>query len=337
MASYLNPAPGQTITTATSVCVGEPVTLSITGTNFTSVTGTSAPYLVCITGDNSLDITGTNFVIGYNWHVPGAIKNYLPLDSGGNPVINPVIQLSSSDTTASSLTVYYPVVPESGTSSTPLTSGTAIVSCDLTLITGGTMTVSGSLNVVAPQCTISSVTMNPVGKSQSASNSVTEDMFLGADVSMLTPTNGINIFYTVQPTSPFLSGTAICAQIIESSTMTQAGSPYTITNALDKSFPYALDAQNPGHFMGDSPAVRGVTEAASPTSIRETYQSYMMYLPNIPNAIYVPLKCVTWQWSGTLTYSAPFWTLSGTNYGNDGGMNAYHEPNWTTIWTRTYP
>jgi hypothetical protein len=265
--SYLNPAPGSPITSASATCVGEPVTLNISGVNA---------------------IPGYTLVTNYNWHVPGGIKGFNDQATG-----SPVTPFLPSDLTGTSITPYYPVVQQTNPQGMISTSGTETVSCDLTLFNGGTCTVTGPLNIVAPQCTITSVTMNPVGKQISGPGSSTEDLFLGSDSGVETTSNGININYTMQPTSPFLSGSAICAQVIASSIMTQAGSPYTITNALDKSFPYTLQSQTPNSFMCDSPAQRGNTPAACPLSIQETYQAYVMYLPNIPNAIYVPLKCVT--------------------------------------------
>jgi hypothetical protein len=205
--SYLNPT-GQITQFAQPTCVGEPVTLSITGTN---------------------DIPNYNFVTGYNWHLPNAIKNF-QVTSGTNPGNNPRIQLSSADTSGSSLTLYYPVVQQAGLAGTASTTGTEIISCDLSLITGGTCTVTGTLNLVAP-------TVQVTG-SQSDQLRVLPGYTINDDDSASIVDGELRdgmdgTAQTLIPPSPFASGSTCWAQTINQVSVSITGSNNARSNPIN--------------------------------------------------------------------------------------------------------
>jgi hypothetical protein len=321
--SYLNPAPaGQPITSASATCVGEPVTLSITGTN---------------------DIPGYNFVAGYNWHVPGAIKNYL-VNSGSNPVI----QLSSTDTTATSPTLYYPVVQQNGAPGTVSTSGTEMISCDLSLVTGETCTVSGTLHLEAPTGNVSATTLNPVQDQagQAGDRYITNDSVIYGSLNAIGDEleihAGIDMSYAVQ-NPPDFTGSSAAVQIannlaIRDNTGNPPSSRPDVHGELDTSFPYPAPLQIFGSKVWDGPAYENLPEGLAPWSVAgDQYTMYIMYKPTISNSIWVPVASLTWKWffidadtqDSNLMWSG--WSLikSGETLGN--GSNCYTEPTWSGI------
>jgi hypothetical protein len=288
--SYLNPAPGEPLASASAVCVGEPVTLTITGTN---------------------DIPGYNFVAGYNWQVPNAIKNFIVSSGSG-----PIMQLSSTDTTASSLKVYYPVVPQVGSSSAISTSETITVSCDLTLVTGGTCTVTGSLNLVAPYVQITGSAPGPL----SVSNTTTSGTAVGAlldgcnaDFFPYNP-NGLDAnSLGVSPPSGFTSGSAAWLQVITDTVNATANGVYgnviSYTFSNDHGFPYGhaygatIMPGNTPYSVNDSP----IWFADNPpqTELDRTFSGGMYYMWNsgIPQSIWVPLRAIGWGFQGQINWS----------------------------------
>jgi hypothetical protein len=295
--SYLNPAPaGQPITSASATCVGEPVTLSITGTN---------------------DIPGYNFVRSLQWNVPNAIKNYNPNALGyafGDP---PIISLTVSDGTSSPIAVYYPIIPQSGISSTTITSGTTPISCNLTLITGGTCTVSGLLRLVAPAVQITGSMPGALGTLTIASGTTSTGLLGDGYNRTYFPTSfdGMDINSSgVTPPQGFTSGSATYLQVITDVISAVTSGTYASGNvendvdANDHGFPYGTwegqyVAGNVPCSVSDSP----LWHATEPpqTELDRTFTGWMynMWISDVPKSIWVPLSVMDWGFKGQINWS----------------------------------
>jgi len=295
----LNPSPGRPLTSASAACVGEPVTLSISGTNI---------------------FPGYKFVSSLQWNAPNAIKNYDTGAFGSNYGLPPIVNLTLSDSTSSPISLYYPVIPQSGDSTTTVTSGTTPVSCTLTLVTGGTCTVTGSLNLVAPAVQITgsmpgllgTVTKGSVGYLGDGYNAA---QFPHSSVGMEINSSG------VMPPHGFTSGSAAWLQVITDVVSAVTNGTYAYgnqeddVNANDHGFPYPSWAGP--NVSGTVPYVSGnvpFTTSDSPiwpviepsqTELDRTFNGmmYNMWRSDVPNSIWVPLSVMNWGFQGEIIWS----------------------------------
>jgi hypothetical protein len=305
----LNPSPGRPLTSASAACVGEPITLSISGTNI---------------------FPGYNFVTGYNWHLPNAIKNYNPFASGSMDGDAPITALSGSDTSAGSLTVYYPAVPQTGSSSSVATSGTESVSCDLTLSAGGTCTVTAPLNIVAPSVQVSGSMPGYLNLANTRSGDVATGVFIdGANNNLFTgepsgfQANSSAVTW-VTPKVGFTSGSCAWLQVINDTANHVSTEGYqnliNYVNYNDHGFPYPfgdLDYIVQGsipEFTSDNPSWSA--NYPPETELDRTFSAGMFYMwiSDVPKSIWVPLWVTGWGFNGRIIWSTrdQQWEWSGT-------------------------
>lgn len=91
-------------------------------------------------------------------------------------------------------------------------------------------------------------------------------------------------------------------------------------SGLDTYYPY------PGN--DDSPGV-DLTSSYTQRTVNDGYQTYLMFKPSIANSIWVPLRVLSWSWSGTATLSGGTWNLSNANHSqNPVGADAIIHPKW---------
>ena len=291
-----NPAPGRPLTSASAAIVGEPITLSISGTNI---------------------IPGYNFITAYKWHVPNAIKNYNPFASGTAVNDPPVIQLQTSDLNASTTgTLYYPVVPQNSSSGSIATSGTESVSCDLTLSTGGTCTVIAPLRIVAPSVQITGSMPGPLNLSNTTSGTTAIGTFIDGGNSVLFTTEPSGVVTRspgVTPPTGFTSGSAGWLQVLSDNVnATASGSHTNVLNQVnynDHGFPYPggqmqwILSGNSSDSSYDSPS--WPADYPPQTELDRTFSAgmYYMWISNVPKSIWVPLGVIGWGFKGQIDWS----------------------------------
>ncbi|HEX5733474.1 MAG TPA: hypothetical protein VF131_11630 [Blastocatellia bacterium] len=138
------------------------------------------------------------------------------------------------------------------------------------------------------------------------------------------PPGPAGITFTSSVTVPSgFSGTAEYVQRVNSTTRTRLktnGVRLTLqgTGLLDTDFPYGLNYDSPGQgFAFDDLQV----------TANDSFTMWVMFKPSTANSIWVPLKKVSWSWSGDALRSG---TLnSGNHSGNQTGVNSTDHPQWT--------
>lgn len=108
--------------------------------------------------------------------------------------------------------------------------------------------------------------------------------------------------------------------------------------ALDTTFGY--EPVSPKPLYTDNGVVQGNSDSPSTpwdttTSIKsanDSFNDYMMYLPNGTGSCYVPLRAFNWFWAGQAqpNGSTGAWQLSNTNSGWSLGAEYPAHPQWTT-------
>ena len=305
--SYLNKvdASGNAtpIASASPVCVGEPITLSV---NLPASLAGQATY---------------------HWTVPKeAIKNY-------DPTAIPQetdFQKNDSDLMKSPVKFYLPIVPQDST-----------VSCRVT-INGVVSTLSGALTVFSPSAVLTGTQKNPVTLSldsdgiwrfHEGTNAGTPD-----DVGMSFAAGALS-WHNISDNIVFPSGETCWNQVLN---VFRKGDAYTITetdgskindrvsfsyiNQLDNSFPYA--GPYPGSTTGgnaddDSPSNALLENLPNNINTEQDvfFQASMYYMwnPDITTgnsrSIWVPLGVLTWGYKGEADYqpNSDTYTLNVVN------------------------
>ncbi|MDD4539780.1 MAG: hypothetical protein PHT80_12250, partial [Lentisphaeria bacterium] len=62
----------------------------------------------------------------------------------------------------------------------------------------------------------------------------------------------------------------------------------------------------------DSPCSEGLTLSYLNYETSTTFSTWLMYKPNSPGAIFVPLRKIDWFWSGKATRSGTTWSLTAS-------------------------
>lgn len=291
--SYLNKSPGKPTTTASNICVGEPVTVSIGG---------------------ALSSAGVS-ITDYNWNLPNAIKDYIASDNSAK-----VKELETSDTSSPSVTFYYPVVSANG-----VTSGS--VSCDLTLSTGDKVTINGSLKVVAPTGQLTKAMLSP----SYSTSGTTAAIFLGNPPH--TTHHGFEYSCTNYPppeTPGFTSGTFYWVQVLNSATVT-GKDLYKSTTGLDGGFPYSSNLG--GHDSPAQAPITPQYSPVTRSDSFSLYFMFKPNVPNARFVPLQQLDWwwgETVTYTPRHMEGAPgTWAPSGAYSGNSGWYSATAEPEWS--------
>lgn len=93
---------------------------------------------------------------------------------------------------------------------------------------------------------------------------------------------------------------------------------------LDNTFPY-----NPSTSTNDSPSTPLTNDLLQKT-VNDSYEMWLMFKPSGTGSIWVPLRKVSWNWSGAASRSGTTWTLnSSSNSVNPADPDSTSHPMWT--------
>lgn len=114
-------------------------------------------------------------------------------------------------------------------------------------------------------------------------------------------------------------------------TQLDTANPYTQTDIFPIGFPIKVTAgaSYADTDTSDSPAtpLGGTTRKV----ISDTFRYRIMYKPDTPDAIWVPVAVADWFWKGTATMAGGTWTLSGAdNPANPSGSATTSFPEYTS-------
>lgn len=101
---------------------------------------------------------------------------------------------------------------------------------------------------------------------------------------------------------------------------------------LDRNFPYTSMAR-----MSDSPG-QGLPNHVHEAEVSDNFQTYLMFKPNTPNAIWVPIKKIEWSWGATATRVSEGnnWTLTSISKPAPSVSTTFEFPSWSRMVTNNY-
>jgi hypothetical protein len=121
-------------------------------------------------------------------------------------------------------------------------------------------------------------------------------------------------------------------QVINYNTVSSNSVPISVnTNALDNLYPTMNLGAGDGVFS-DSPAIGGFSTNLVQVSKSEGFRTVVMFLPDEPQAIPVPIKEIDWNWSGNAIVTNSHWILTSSNATvSIENQNTYLYPTWTNL------
>lgn len=266
-------------------------------------------------------------ITGYHWNIPGnTFKNYATNSAGQFTGV--LTTLQTNDLVKPGISFYW---IDGATN--------RVVSCTATIY-GHTNTATASLNIEAPTVSIdtsdtdgvAAVDQNYMGPSgPTEANNIAVHFGDGA-------LTGVKFVANVTPPPDFSTAHYTWIQLTTlSMSASSGGTNYSfgpVINALDSSAPYGP----PDILFADSPGQNNIPQGESYSFDTDNFVTYLLWLPNLPNAQYVPVKSVAWGWTGKATYvSGTNWT--GSNLTGPGSLTvstATNHPTWTAKWSDTH-
>lgn len=239
---------------------------------------------------------------GIQWTVPGTrLANYVANSSTGT--VTPLSNLTDASVT------YYWVDGADGRQ----------VTLSLTVF-GMPVTNTATFNVKRPTASITTSTGSVVVGTGWGDT----EMSFGADPSH----HGIDFSRSITIPSGF-SGSTQYVQIATPFHRRQlnSGAWERFTGSgLDTTYPYG--DLSPG-VTADSPAEH-LNSALLQASADDTFEMWLMFQPTGTGSIWVPLRKVTWSWSGTTSRSGITWTLNSSSHStNPSDADSTTHPQWT--------
>jgi len=258
---------------------------------------------ICVGEQITLSIDNPPPGAAFQWNLPAdAIASYNPSSTNASAT-----QLDAGDEDGESVTFYL------------IKGNTDQVSCTMT-IAGNTLTASGTLNVVAPTNVIFTTVSDPAV--QNGDHQMDYSLEFTHSASAPSGFNGAFVWTQVLNTYQAYNNTT---KLVSTSNSCDSGFPYNSTN-----------------HDSDDPTVGYTFTTDSPTTATFSATLYLMFLPQIANAIYVPVSSVNWWWYGTVTYNGPAvgpgsftdpkdWPLSNTSTSptDPTPTQTFTEPIWT--------
>ncbi len=217
--------------------------------------------------------------IKYKWHLPSDAFYYFDDQAQSNPLHKEILLTNDSVTFYLSAT----------NSNDP-------VSCDILLGTDQT-TIAGTLNVVGPTALFTGTHGSPrILDNQSISG---------------LPGISFNVSNFKMPSH--FSGAITLVQVIKNYTIYLNSSQVFSKSGLDNNFPYPFQTNSSGGDIkaSDTPAFnfntitkKQIDEKTSVFYEWDTfYNMYLMFLPKIQNACWVPIYEIDWYWYGSANYN----------------------------------
>ena len=238
-----------------------------------------------VTGKKPTVVVGQQIVLSANvdtgtlasppWTVQGTTTGGWIVTYSPDPGSATSATISDADFTVASPTFYW------------VAGGTNMVTLTVTDGTGAKYTASTTATVVAPAYKID-VSKDTVG------------IVNGHVIQYGVNSPGVSLVGTITAPAGFASGGQQWIQLVVSSTSTFAkragGTPFSVcrSSGLDTRYPYS-----PTTTLNDSPnldptSISGTADA----SVADSFDSYLMWKPNMARGIFVPIAHVTWNWFG---------------------------------------
>jgi hypothetical protein len=128
----------------------------------------------------------------------------------------------------------------------------------------------------------------------------------------------------------------IVAQIITnfsiSYTSSNGSTASTNISGLDNSYPVENLGDGNNKTFYDAPADAIVQANLVQLSVTDSFSTFVMFIPDEPLAIPVPLRRVDWTWSGTASFTNGQWILTSPNSAiTANNQNTLSFPTWTNV------
>lgn len=257
------------------------------------------------------------------WAIPGiAIADYeVSYTDPESETSALVTDLSPEDFTQPSITYYW------------VDGGNARSVQYSTVINNKSYTVAAKFNVSKPTATLTTTT-GSVGIGTVQVSEMPNDNVFALHFGKPFVSNQVGIRFNASVTLPSsVTGETIWVQVVNSTRKRTPNFGREQTKqgiGLDTEFPYDVPNQA---ITEDSPLEILDPECSYKTvSANDHYTMWLLFKPQTANAIYIPLKSVDWNWSGSGTRSTicGSWTLANpSNTINPIGENTTEHPQWT--------
>lgn len=119
------------------------------------------------------------------------------------------------------------------------------------------------------------------------------------------------------------------------------GSSHTnapITNALDNdNYPTKNLGAGKGSAFFDAPSIGGFPTNYVQLSKSESFRTVLMFVPDEPDMIPIPMREINWNWSAVITYTNNQWSLTSSNSAiTVNNLDMLRFPIWTNVATNKY-
>ncbi len=283
---------------------------------------------------NELTNTEGNMNTKYRWVLPGYTTDSTSLviaSYNTDLSSNPVTALDDGDLTNDSVSFYF-------------TAGSAqdvTVICKLT-IQGQEQDITATLHVEGPTGTMTGSQTNPVQNYASLQGHLYEATdyvifgALGGTVDSLQKDAGITVNFSEQDPADFSGKANNISQIIEHQGIRNKNnvpSPYPdVNNYLDRAFVYPVQTSQQAW---DAPAYKALDSSYSPFTVAgDKFNTYLMWLPDLADSIWVPVCRLDWSWtftdSNTGVGDKTGWIFNGSATIGQG-EKCEIEPNWSGV------
>jgi hypothetical protein len=104
------------------------------------------------------------------------------------------------------------------------------------------------------------------------------------------------------------------------------------TNVLDEVFPFTDTNDSPGVWLESQPFNTPPNAPLDYAIAHDVYSTTLMFMPAVGNAIWVPIRQVTWSWRGSASWAGGTWSLvpgSASHTPNPGSSETTLHPTWT--------
>jgi hypothetical protein len=143
----------------------------------------------------------------------------------------------------------------------------------------------------------------------------------------------------------FTSGSIAWLQVISDTASVTSSGTYgygnlqNLTMANDHGFPYGnqfgyqIKPQASSYHTEDGPEIEADDPPQTELDRAFSGQMYYMWLPGVPHSIWVPLRVISWGFTGQIEWSGSQFILTGSSKSQTSITTPGQEPNWGSIST----